>query len=162
MFRLHLKRLCYAMFFLFWAHGLSAQTDINTSFSNRMNYIFQILEKNRVPHGLLLDYAIEFTNLSNFNGSALADSNKVMTAEFWDIYNTLYLSRIHPNGFTIQNPTLFDSLWYHQRDTGKIVLAGLFYNSAFAGVCEKCTTLFLPLQVFPCAVAVVVCFHQQL
>ena len=74
-----------------------------------MNYIFQPLEKNRVPTGLLLDYAMEFTNLSNFNGTALTDSNMVMASEFWEIYNTLYLSRIHSNGFTIQSPSLFDT-----------------------------------------------------
>jgi len=60
----------------------NAQTDINTSFADRMNYIFQPLEKNRVPNGLLLDYAMEFTNLSNFNGTALTDSNMVIILEF--------------------------------------------------------------------------------
>jgi len=110
------------------SNDAKAQTDINTSFSDRMNYIVQQLEKNRVPNGLLLDYAMEFAKLSNFDGTALTDSNKVMSSEFWEIYNTLYLSRIHPNGFTIQSPSVFDSLWYNQRDTGKIVLAGLFYN----------------------------------
>lgn len=123
------KRILYTFVLLFiFQFTTRAQTDINTSFSDRMNYIFQQLEKNRVPNGLLLDYAMEFTNLSNFNGTVLTDSNKVMTSEFWEIYNTLYLSRIHPNGFTIQNPTLFDSSWFSQRDYGKIVLAGLFYN----------------------------------
>lgn len=126
--KLIFRRLYYTLLFILLYNFANAQTDINTSFSDRMNYIFQPLEKNRVPNGLLLDYAMEFTNLSNFNGTTLTDSNKVMTSEFWEIYNTLYLSRIHPNGFTIQNPSLFDSLWFIQRDYGKIVLAGLFYN----------------------------------
>src|SRR5690606_21508209 len=69
-------------------------------------------------------------NLSNFNGTALSDSNMVMTSEFWEIYNTLYLSRIHSNGFTIQSPSVFDSLWFNQREFGKIVLSGLYYNYA--------------------------------
>lgn len=58
----------YSFAYLFKA---KAQTDINTTFSDRMNYIFQLLEKNRVPDGLLLDYAMEFTNLSNFNGTGV-------------------------------------------------------------------------------------------
>lgn len=123
-------RLYYALLFILFFNVANAQTDTNTSFADRMNYIFQSLEKPRVPNGLLLDYAMEFTNLSNFNGAALTDSNKVMTSEFWEIYNTLYLSRIHPNGFTLQNPSVFDSLWFGQRDYGKIVLSGLFYNYA--------------------------------
>lgn len=122
------RRLYYALLFILFFNFTHAQTDINTSFADRMNYIFQSLEKPRVPNGLLLDYAMEFTNLSNFNGTALTDSNKVMTSEFYEIYNTLYLSRIHPNGFTIQNPSTFDSSWFSQRAYGKIVLAGLFYN----------------------------------
>lgn len=122
-------RSFYALLFLLiFQVTTNAQTDINTSFADRMNYIFQPLEKNRVPNGLLLDYAMEFTNLSNFNGTALTDSNMVMASEFWDIYNTIYLSRIHINGFTIQSPSVFDSLWLNQRDHGKIVLSGLFYN----------------------------------
>lgn len=107
-----------------------AQTEVNTTFSDRMNYIFQPLEKARVPNGLLLDYAMEFTELSHFNGSVLTDSNHVLPSEYSSIYNTLYLSRIHTNGFTLPNPSLMDSLWFHQRDTGKIVLAGLLYNYA--------------------------------
>jgi hypothetical protein len=122
------RRLYYALLVLVLSYCASAQTDINTSFSDRMNYVFQRLEKNRVPNGLLLDYALEFTNLSNFNGTLLTDSNKVMSAEFGEIYNTLYLSRIHSNGFTLQNPSLLDSLWFSQRAYGKIVLSGLFYN----------------------------------
>lgn len=100
---------CALLFLLLLQFTSNAQTDINTSFADRMNYIFQPLEKNRVPTGLLLDYAMEFTNLSNFNGTALTDSNMVMASEFWEIYNTLYLSRIHSNGFTIQSPSLFDT-----------------------------------------------------
>ncbi|MGI8583763.1 MAG: hypothetical protein ACR2KX_16310 [Chitinophagaceae bacterium] len=123
--KLTFRRFIFSIILLLIFNFAEAQTDINTSFSDRMNYIFQPLEKNRVPSGLLLDYAMEFTNLSNFDGTSLADSNMVMTSEYWEIYNTLYLSRIHPNGFTIQNPAVLDSLWYNQRDYGKIVLSGL-------------------------------------
>ena len=37
-----------------------AQNEINSEFINRVNYVFSSLEKNRVPNGLLLDYAMEF------------------------------------------------------------------------------------------------------
>jgi len=36
-----------------------AQDEVNTEFLNRMNYVFTPLEKNRVPYGLLLDYAMQ-------------------------------------------------------------------------------------------------------
>ncbi len=117
-----------AVLFTFMIMKVNAQSDTNTSFKTRMNYIVQLLEKNRIPNGMLLDYAMEFTNLSNFDGQTLTDSNKVMQPEFWEIYNTLYTSRIHTSGNTIQNPAVLDSAWYNQRMFGKIVLAGLLYN----------------------------------
>ena len=40
----------------------SAQTEIDTHWKNQINPIFQGLNKNRVPHKVLLDYAMEFTN----------------------------------------------------------------------------------------------------
>jgi hypothetical protein len=63
------RRFIFSILLLLIFNFANAQTEINTSFSDRMNYIFQQLEKNRVPNGLLLDYAMEFTNLSNFNGA---------------------------------------------------------------------------------------------
>ena len=44
-----------------------SQDEIDTTFNNRMNYVFGVLEKNRVPNGMLQDYAMEFTNLNAFN-----------------------------------------------------------------------------------------------
>jgi hypothetical protein len=125
---LNLKKNLLLVFFSWCWISVSAQSDTNTTFYSRMSYIVQLLEKNRVPNGMLLDCAMEFTNLSNYNGQILVDSNKVMQPEFWEIYNTLYSSRVHTNGNTIQKPVVVDSLWYSQRQYGKIVLAGLLYN----------------------------------
>ncbi|HEY8688399.1 MAG TPA: hypothetical protein VIM07_04130 [Chitinophagaceae bacterium] len=38
---------------------LFGQDEIDTTFNNRMNYVFGQLEKNRVPNGMLQDYAME-------------------------------------------------------------------------------------------------------
>jgi hypothetical protein len=67
-----------------------AQTEINTSFSTQMNTVFANLDKTKVPYGYLRDYAMEFTNLENYNGKAtLADSNLTDMGNFWEVYNTL-------------------------------------------------------------------------
>ena len=42
-----------------------AQPEINTDFITKMNAAFAPLDKSKVPNGLLLDYAFEFTNLSS-------------------------------------------------------------------------------------------------
>lgn len=52
---------------LLQSNFLLAQDEIDTTFNNRMNYVFGILEKNRVPNGMLRDYAMEFTNMNAFN-----------------------------------------------------------------------------------------------
>jgi len=53
-----------------------AQQEINTSFKDEMNNIFQNLNKDKVSHGILLDFGMEFTNVKAFNGS-LTDSTYV-------------------------------------------------------------------------------------
>lgn len=100
-------------------------TEVSDAFSQRMNYVFSPLEKNRVPYGLLRDYAMEFVNLENYSGTALTDSNVVDYAAYWDIYQTLFTSRIHSNAGTWKHPTLLDSLWFQQRIPGRLALAGL-------------------------------------
>jgi hypothetical protein len=42
-----------------------------------LDEMFEHLDKSQVPRGLLRDYAFELTNLDNYTGSALLDSNYV-------------------------------------------------------------------------------------
>lgn len=39
------------------------QENVNSSFSQEMDWIFSRLEKERVPTGILLGYGMEFTNV---------------------------------------------------------------------------------------------------
>ena len=82
-----ITRIFFLSFMALFFNKANAQTDINISFSDRMNYIFNQLDKSKVPNGLLSDYAMEFTKLSNFDGALLTDS-EVTPTEFWDVYNT--------------------------------------------------------------------------
>jgi hypothetical protein len=50
--------------------------EVNDTFGQQMATMFGSLEKNRVPHGLLLDLSMEFTNVPAFNGT-LSDSTFV-------------------------------------------------------------------------------------
>ena len=61
--------------------NLSAQTfvppayaEVNNNYRTYMNNVFGVLEGNRVPTGLLMDYAFSFTNPKIYNGSVLVDS----------------------------------------------------------------------------------------
>ena len=104
-----------------------SQAEINTEFSTRMNYVFGQLDKSRIPTGLMLDYAMEFASLSNYNG-VLTDTNKVNKGILMDVYNTILTSGIHSNGGSFYHPDYLDSLWQVQRQPGIITLCGLYYN----------------------------------
>ncbi|NEM97412.1 esterase/lipase family protein [Pontibacter burrus] len=108
---------------------MPAGTELDTTFHNRMRHIFGLLETNRVPKGILLDYAMEFTNMSNYNGNALTDTNFVDQAAYWDIYRTLYTARIHTSAATLDLNNL-DSEWYNNRQPGRITLAGMYFQYA--------------------------------
>lgn len=103
--------------------------EVDTAFSHRMNYVFGSLEKQRVPKGLLLDYAFEFTDLSNYNGTVLADSNYVNDGTIMDIYRTLYTSRVHTSAAAMDLNAL-DTNWFNLRQPGRITLAGLYFQYA--------------------------------
>ena len=104
-----------------------SQNETNTEFNSRMNYVFALLEKNRVPNGLLLDRALEFAELKSYNGT-LTDSNKVNAGLLRDIYTTVAMSAIHTNAGNFYHPDYMDSIWQLQRQPGIITLSGVYYN----------------------------------
>lgn len=99
-----------------------------TSFNSEMSAAFANLQTNRVPFGILQDYAMEFTNLQAYNGTILADSTKNTYATVMDIYNTLVSGIINTNAGSFLHPVSFDSLWQSKRQAGIITLGGLFYQ----------------------------------
>jgi hypothetical protein len=98
------------------AQYMVGNKEVDTTFNHRVNFIFGALEANRVPYGLLRDYAMEFTALSGYNGAALADSNLVNKRLFFEIYNTLVSARIHSSAnATLPDPGYADSIWFTKR-----------------------------------------------
>ena len=71
---------------------LNAQT-VNTSFATQINSTFQHLDKTKVPHKLLVNYAMEFEELSGYNG-VLSAQNNTSVGKYTAIYNTLLMARI--------------------------------------------------------------------
>jgi hypothetical protein len=64
------------------------------SFALRINYIFQDVDKNQIPTGILSDYGIDFLNLDNYTGQQLHDSNYVGNKEWFALYNSIYSSQV--------------------------------------------------------------------
>ncbi len=106
--------------------------NIDTTFNTAMNHIFGTLNTANVPFGLLRDYAMEFTNLENFNGTTLVDSNMIDKGILRSIYMTLATARMTGAATgTLPNPNTIDSLWQVARQPGQVTLCGLFYQYAY-------------------------------
>ena len=106
---------------------LFAQQENNTSFATQINSVFAGVDKTRIPHKLLIDYAMEFTELSAYNG-VLTNENVLLKGHYTDIYNTLLMARVNTNVPSLVSPTVFESTWENLRVADKIVLSGLYYK----------------------------------
>lgn len=58
----------------------------------------------------------------------MADSNYADINAFWDVYQTLLTSRINTSASGFVKADTVDTRWYNQRQQGKIVLSGLYFN----------------------------------
>ena len=87
-----MKKISFLLLLIF-AKLSFAQQDINESFGQQMATMFAPLDKSKVPNGLLLDIAMEFTDVPRFNGT-LTDSTYVRPSTLKNIYNTLLMSRV--------------------------------------------------------------------
>lgn len=113
--------------------SVMAQKEVNTSWSDYINPIFAGLDKTKVPHGVLLDYAMEFTNVPSYNGT-LTDSTNIDIDVFGNIYKTLYMGKVTTD--TVYFPKLHTVAYYwaserlsNNTETKKtLIIAGLLYK----------------------------------
>jgi len=117
---------CLLLFWLIPTQFVTAQT-ISSDYATQINSTFANLNKTRIPHKLLVDYAMEFEELSNYNG-VLTNNNIVNKGTYTGIYNTLLMARVQSNVTGLVNPTLFKTNWDNLRLANKIVLSGLYYK----------------------------------
>tara|TARA_R110002073_G_scaffold161723_3_gene317376 strand:+ start:24836 stop:28015 length:3180 start_codon:yes stop_codon:yes gene_type:complete len=106
-----------------------SQTEINYDFANQMNSLFAPLDKTKVPHGILLDYGMEFTNVPAFNGT-LTDSTYTNIAILKQLYNTLLSSRIQNVTTGFVTPQQFNTNLANNRNANAIAITGLFFKYA--------------------------------
>lgn len=63
--------------------------NIDNQWKNSINPIFENLDKSKVQSGMLLDYAMEFTDVTAYNG-VLTDTTYIDANVLGDIYKTLF------------------------------------------------------------------------
>lgn len=84
---------------IFSITNIHAQTfdDNYSEVRSYLNSMFQQLNKNRVPTGLLLDYGIDLVDMEDYDGTMLADSTYVNVDIYRDILKTLISSDVKTN-----------------------------------------------------------------
>ena len=105
---------------------LNAQ-QANTDFANQMNTIFQHLEKNRVPHGILTDFGLEYVDLGGYNGT-LNSNNHTSRTTVHESFYTLISSRIRQVNTGFMLPVDYEKLWHNKRTQGLITIGGLYFK----------------------------------
>lgn len=118
------------LFILFLVYTMAnAQQEISRAYDTEASAMFAPLNKTLVPHGILLDFGMEFTNLKAYNGR-LTDSTIVNAMALKNIYNTLISSRIINTTTGFVNPNSYESNWNRERTTGVISVSGLYFKYA--------------------------------
>lgn len=83
-------KLLATIVMLFSLLGTAQETD--STWAAAVNRVFSGLDKSKVPHHLLKDYAMEFIDIESYNGE-LTENNFLHRGHFTSIYNTLLMAR---------------------------------------------------------------------
>ena len=87
------------------AFNLTAQTP-GQDFTNRMNHIFQYVDKSKIATGILSDYGLQILEPKYFNGVP-ADSNYVDMDAWKMLYSGMFTSKINNNVSLSDSETVF-------------------------------------------------------
>lgn len=104
----------YLFLLLLCSFGLQAQQNVSETYSDEFSEIFSGLDKNRIPHGLLLDFAMDFTNIEAYNGQ-LSDSTNLNRLSFTNIYHTMLLTRVRDVSQGFMPPQELANTWEEYR-----------------------------------------------
>ena len=134
-----------ALFMLIFQFGITqtinmqnrVAQNVNTSLAADINAKFAPLEKNRIPHNILLDYGFDLTDVTQFDG-VLRTNNYVDTERYNLIYNSIISATTQLNVSGVEPPQQELNEWKilqkQQNDIAKfnnkaaVVLNGLFFN----------------------------------
>jgi hypothetical protein len=69
----------------------------NTSYKDKVDYVFGSLRQSDISTGILLEYGLNFQDPSVFNGTTLSETNKTDIETWRRLYATLLFSVINPS-----------------------------------------------------------------
>ena len=118
-----MKKISYFLLCFFVFTIANAQQEISNAYATQVSNMFAPLDKTKIPHGLLLDFGFEYTNLKAYNGT-LVDSTAINPTALKNIYNTFFSSRIINTTTGFVNPNNYETNWNNNRSTGIITVSG--------------------------------------
>lgn len=92
-----------------------------------LNRMFEHLDKSKIPHGLLRDYALEMADLDIYNGKEINDSNYVNQTAFENILKTIASSAVINKPFDTED-ILSKQKRLHQPNCGIIGIVMYEYS----------------------------------
>lgn len=123
--------LCGSLFFT-----MRGQT-VNSSFAQDINNRFSLLEKNRVPHHILLDYGFDIIDATKFDG-VLRTDNYITIGTFNELFKTIVSSATSTSASGLSSPRNVKQEWAslqkndHKKNRlsfkASVVLNGLLFN----------------------------------
>lgn len=129
-----MKKIIFLGIILLCTTTLFAQgKEVDREFKAQIDPIFDRIDKRQVPHGILLDYAMEFTNVPAYNGT-LTDSTLINTNVLGNIYKTLFMGKVTTDTTYFPRMEKYAEKWFENRKNfnsqtqNTIVLSGLHYN----------------------------------
>ena len=95
---------------------------------NWLDNMFQHLDKSKVPHGLLRDYAFELADLDIYNGVELNDSNYVDRVAFENLLRTVRSSSVGAKPFNAEEVL---ATQYSLSGRGKGIMGVVLYQYSY-------------------------------
>ncbi|SHF02269.1 hypothetical protein SAMN05444278_1182 [Psychroflexus salarius] len=131
-----LNKTVYLLIMTFVFHFGYSQ-NVNTSLASDINQKFSLLEKNRIPNHILLDYGFDLIDVTQFDG-ALRNDNYLDLERYNLIYNSIVSSATQLNVSGIKSPQQELEKWKTlQKEQSKkgnlnnkasVTLSGLLFN----------------------------------
>lgn len=116
--------ICCLVSFPIWAQSVEDNPEVR----NWLDNMFQRLDKSKVPHGLLRDYAFELADLDVYNGKELNDSNYVNKVGYENLLRTIRSASVGTKPFIAEEVL---AAQYSLGGKGKGVIGVVLYQYSY-------------------------------
>ena len=115
------------IFIMLLNSSISQSIDTST-YTGKMDFIFQHVNKAPITSGLLQEYGIDFTKLNHYTGFSSTDSNYTGLMEWRLLYASLYSMQIVHTNPLPSLQTINTQIDNYTNATSPITFVGLYYN----------------------------------